>query len=101
MGVWGWSQSDNWLRFVLMLAIPLLAAAIWGIFAVPGDPSRSGNAPVPVPGIVRLILEFAFFAFATRALFQMGYSTVSWTFGIIVILHYVISYDRILFVIRK
>jgi hypothetical protein len=53
-----------------MILIPLLAATAWGVFNVKGDPSRSGKAPVPVPGIVRLLLELAFFGSATLALFQ-------------------------------
>jgi len=43
-------------------------AAIWGICAVKGDPSRSGNAPVPVPGAVRLALELAVFLSGAAAL---------------------------------
>ena len=64
MAYWGWRQADGVLRFVLAIGIPLVAAALWGTFAVPDDPSRSGKAPVPVSGIVRLALELAFFAFA-------------------------------------
>jgi hypothetical protein len=41
MGVWGWLQVDGVLRFVVALAVPIAAAALWGVFAVPGDRSRS------------------------------------------------------------
>ena len=68
LGWWGWNHADGVLRFVLALGIPVLAAAAWGTFAVPGDPSRSGRAPVPVSGIVRVLLELAFFASATWVL---------------------------------
>ncbi len=64
-GIWGWRLREDGWRFALALAIPLTAAALWGTFAVPDDPSRSGSAPVPVPGILRLAIEFAFFASAT------------------------------------
>ena len=47
MGVWGWRYSEGWLRFVLALSIPIIAAVLWGTFAVPDDPSRSGGAPIP------------------------------------------------------
>jgi hypothetical protein len=43
LGWWGWNQADGIARFALALGIPLLAAALWGTFAVPDDPSRSGN----------------------------------------------------------
>ena len=34
---------------------------IRGVFAVPDDPSRSGSAPIAVPGLARLTLEAAVF----------------------------------------
>ena len=71
-GLWGWNLGTGILRYVLTLGIPILAAAAWGTFAVLDDPSRSGKAPVPVPGIIRLLLELAFFALATWALFDLG-----------------------------
>ena len=42
MGFWGWRQSEGWFRYILALIIPILAAVVWGTFAVPNDPSRSG-----------------------------------------------------------
>jgi hypothetical protein len=100
LGWWGWNQSEGVLRFVLALGVPLLAAALWGTFAVPGDPSRSGKAPVPVPGIVRLVLEFVILAAATWSLFATGLTALAWIYGIIVLIHYAVSYDRILWLIR-
>jgi hypothetical protein len=95
LGLWGWQRGDGLLRFVLAVGIPLAAAAAWGIFNVPDDPSRSGGAPVPVPGILRLALELAFFALATLALYDSGFRTLSWVMGVMVALHYLASYDRI------
>lgn len=94
-GMWGWRQSDGWLRFVLAIGIPIVLATIWGTFAVPDDPSRSGVAPVVTPGFVRLLIELSFFAFATWALYDMGMTRYSLVLGIIVLLHYAVSYDRI------
>ena len=101
LGRWGWLQRDGFMRFVLALGIPILAAVLWGTFAVPDDPSRSGKAPVSVPGIVRLLLELGFFAASTWALFAIGASTLGWIFGVTVLIHYVISYDRILWLLRR
>ncbi|MFW9794532.1 MAG: YrdB family protein, partial [Candidatus Thorarchaeota archaeon] len=56
-GYWGLNQSFGVLNYLLMIALPVVVAILWGTFAVPDDPSRSGGAPVPVPGLVRLILE--------------------------------------------
>ena len=101
LGRWGWLQGEGFMRFVLALGIPILAAVLWGTFAVPDDPSRSGKAPVRVPGLVRLLLELGFFAASTWTLFAVGASTMGWIFGVAVLIHYVISYDRILWLIRR
>jgi len=95
MGIWGWKQSDGLFRFALSFRIPIVTAAIWGVFAVPHDPSRSGSAPVVVSGIVRLLIELAIFAFATWSLHNIGYLRLSSILGIAVLLHYFLSYDRI------
>ena len=101
LGWWGWNQGEGILRFLLALGIPFLAAVLWGTFAVPDDPSRSGEARVPVPGIVRLMLELAFFGLATWSLFATGLTTLGWIYGIAVLIHYVISYDRVMWLVRQ
>jgi hypothetical protein len=83
-----------------MLLIPLLAAAAWGAFNVKDDPSRSGKAPVPVPGILRLVLELVFFGLATWALFSLN-QTCGWIFGLVTLAHYILSYDRILWLLKR
>ena len=100
LGWWGWSSAEGILRFVLALGTPTLAAVLWGTFAVSDDPSRSGRAPVTVPGTVRLLLELAFFGAATWVLFNTGASTLGWVFGVAVLIHYLVSYDRIQWLIR-
>ena len=42
---------------VLGLAAAGAFVTVWGVFAVPNDPSRSGRAPLPVAGWIRLFLE--------------------------------------------
>ena len=78
-----------------------LVAMCWVTFAVKGDPSRSGNAPVPVPGPLRLVLELAVFlggatAFAARS---------NWLeFGLFMtafIVHHAMTTERILWLIRQ
>ena len=101
LGLWGWRTGSGWLRFALALLVPLIAAVLWGTLAVPGDPSRSGAAPIAVPGLVRLALELVFFALAAWALHDCGFTRASWTLGIIVALHYLASYDRILWLVRQ
>ncbi len=100
MGVWGWRSNEDWPRFVLAIGIPIVIAAVWGTFAVPGDPSRSGSAPVAVPGILRIVIELSVFVLAVLALSDLGYIRSNWIFGIIILIHYMLSYDRILWLIK-
>ena len=99
-GAWGRAQSQGALGLILMILVPLLAAIAWGTFNVKGDPSRSGKAPVPVPGIVRLLLELVFFGLATLALFSLN-PTCGWIYGLVVLAHYILSYDRILWLLKR
>ncbi len=101
MGIWGWQQRVDGLRFVLALSIPLLLAIIWGVFAVPNDPSRSGKAPVPIPGLLRLVIELAFFALAAWALYDLGHVIPALVLGIISLLHSLISYDRVWWLLAR
>ena len=100
-GNWGWKQNDGWTRWVLVIGIPLLIAIVWGTFAVPNDPSRSGTAPVVTPGTVRLIIELAILAFAVWTLFDSGFVKLSWLMGSAVVIHYMISYDRIFWLLSQ
>ena len=94
-GVWGWKQGDDWLRLFLGVGIPVVLSAIWGVFAVRDDPSRSGSAPIPTSGVVRLIIELGFFGFAVWALSDIGWNTTALIFGAIVLVHYLFSLKRI------
>lgn len=99
--VWGWNSGEGALRYLFAAGIPIVAAVLWGTFAVPEDPSRSGKAPVPVPGFLRLPLELGLFAAATWSLFDLDKSPLGWILGITVLIHYVISYDRILWLLKR
>lgn len=101
LGMWGWSLADGLPRYALALSIPSIAATMWGVFAVPGDKSRSGKAPVPIPGIIRLALEAAFFGFATFALFAVVAEPLAAAFGVAVLAHYALSYDRVRWLIGQ
>jgi hypothetical protein len=101
IGYWGWTQHDGFVRYLLAVGGPVLAAVLWGTFAVPDDPSRSGKAPVPVPGIIRLALELAIFAFAAWALYDAGHGLLALILAIAVVVHYALSYDRIAWLLKQ
>jgi len=101
MALWGWRQSQGLTAFLLALTLPILLAVIWGVFAVPDDPSRSGKAPIATPGFIRLLIELGIFIFSIWALYDMGYTMMSIVFGLSVGLHYIISYDRIMWLLSQ
>ena len=100
-GIWGYGLSDQWTRFLLAGLFPLMFAGLWGVFAVPNDPSRSGKTVIPTPGAIRLALELILFASATWMLIGLGKPLLGWLFGGVVLMHYVISYDRIAWLLRQ
>ena len=100
-GYWGWHASTGPLRYLLALGLPLAAAVLWGTFAVAGDPSRSGKAPVPIPGILRLLLELIFFCLAAYLLMIIGREGLGWIFAGAVLVHYLLSYDRVLWMLKQ
>jgi len=65
---------------------------------VPGDP---GNAPVRVSGPLRLALEAALFVAATAALVAAERWTAAAIFGLLTVLHYLASYDRLAWLMRQ
>ena len=98
LAYWGWTQHAGLARWLWSLGLPLLAAALWGTFRVPDDP---GKAPVAVPGFARLILELTYFAAAIWALFAANKDLWAYTFAGLLLFHYVISYDRVLWLLHQ
>lgn len=100
-GIWGYHQSETGIRILLTLLLPLGFAVMWGVFAVRDDPSRSGKTVVQTPGVIRLILELALFAAAAWMLINLGYPLSGWIFGGGVLVHYILSYDRIVWLLKQ
>lgn len=101
MGYWGWTQHDGFTGRLWAILLPVIAAIVWGTFAVIGDPSRSGNAPVPIPGSLRLLLEFLLFAVAALLLYRAERGSIAVILSLLTLFHYAISYDRIEWLFRN
>jgi len=100
-GIWGYRASNAFPDIILAILLPLLFAVLWGVFAVPNDPSRSGKTVVPTPGLIRLILELLLFGMATWMLFDLGYARIWWIFGAATVIHYASSYDRVAWLLKQ
>lgn len=101
VGTLGWARFEGLSRWGLALGLPVLFMVLWGTFAVPDDPSRSGGAPVPVSGAVRLLLELGLFAGAAGALHLAGHTRPAMALAIAVVLHYALSWDRIAWLLER
>ncbi len=91
----------GWGAVVLTIVPPVAAAMVWGTFAVPEDPSRSGRAPVPVSGRVRLVIESVVFAAAAAAFLLADMPVAVAVLGVGVIAHYALSLDRIRWLLEQ
>ncbi len=101
LAYWGWHLGGTGVtRLLLAAVLPMVAAAAWGIFATPQDPSRSGRAPVPVPGSVRLILELVLFGLAAYGIWTSGSRAAAETLLTAVGLHYALAWDRLVWLLR-
>jgi len=101
VGVWRWKFSEDWIHYLLAFGIPIVLAIIWGTFNVPGDPSRNGEAPVVVSGVVRLAIELGMFSLAPWALYDIGYIKYCLIFLSVVAVHYIVSYKRIMWLLAR
>jgi hypothetical protein len=101
VGLWARGLASGVLSVVAAIGAPLLLATLWGTFAVPDDPSRSGAAPVPVPGVLRLILELMVFGAGTAALA----ARVGWVgfaiFVVLLLIHHLGTTERINWLLRQ
>ena len=100
-GYWGYSLGVDVTRIILAILFPLLFATLWGVFAVTGDPSRSGKTVVQTPGILRLLLELGLFGAAAWMLLDLDYALIALIFGLAVVIHYFISFDRIVWLLKQ
>ncbi len=100
-GFWGYFLAGDGTRILLAILFPLLFAVLWGVFAVRGDPSRSGKTVVQTPGIIRLLLELALFGAAAWMMLDLDHSLIALIFGSAVVIHYFISFDRISWLLKQ
>jgi hypothetical protein len=98
-GVFGWRAFDSPWRYLLVVVLPVAAAVLWGMFAVPDDPSRSGGAPVPVPGPVRLGVEFTVLFGGAAALWGAALPRLALISAAVLVAYHLLAYDRVLWLL--
>jgi hypothetical protein len=95
VGLWGWQRTGGWGRPFVAVLLPLTIVAVLGLFAAEDDPTRSGYAPVPVPGGLRFLLEVAVFGLACLALADLGLHRAGMSLSGGVLVHYALDWRRV------
>lgn len=95
LGAAAWGLSTGAMRWLAVIAVPLLAATLWGIFNVLDDPSRSGKAPVEVAGWIRLAIELLVLGGGAIAMGIATSGTLGVGFALLVAIHYATSWNRV------
>ena len=90
-----WHLAPGAWRWVTVSVVPLAVAAAWATFNVVGDPSRSGAAPVEVPGAVRLALELLVLGGGAMALVVVGRRELATLSALAIVAHYVVAWRRV------
>ena len=75
------------IRFLLELTA-LASVGLWGWKSFDGTLQY-------VSGLIRLVIEFIFFALAVWVLYDLEYLKLSYALGGLVLIHYIVSYDRL------
>lgn len=92
IGAGAWVLTDS---IVAAVALPVVAATVWGVFRVPDDP---GAPPVAVPGPVRLVIEAALFGGGALGLWAALGAPTGLAFALIVVVHYATARERLRYV---
>jgi hypothetical protein len=96
----GLDLGSGALGFAIAAGLVLAGAVAWGTFTVPGDRSRSGEAPVPVNGRIRLFVEAVVLGGAAIAWFVTGPQSIAVVYSSVALAHYLLSWDRLVWLIR-
>jgi hypothetical protein len=101
LGAAAWSSNSGAMRWVLVIAVPLAAATVWGVFNVLNDPSRSGQAPIVVAGWVRVVIELFVLGGGAIAIGIAWSPILGIVFAVLVAVHYLASLNRVRWLLRQ
>jgi hypothetical protein len=95
LGLAAWKLTSGPVRWAAVALGPVAAAAVWGVFNVLNDPSRSGAAPIEVSGWTRLAIELVILGGGAAAVALAGRRDLGIAFAALIVLHYAASTSRL------
>ena len=85
-GYWGFQQRESVLmKYTLAIALPVVIAILWGIFAAPKSKRRLKNP-------FRTILKLALFSLAVFFSFQTGHSLLAVVLAVVTFMNVIVAY---------
>lgn len=92
--MWVFKQFNGWSAYLAAIVCSLILMGLWVSFTVPADPSRSGKAPVPIDGRLRLALEIIEFGLGCWAGYLLYGSIAGATILALIIIHHLLYFSR-------
>lgn len=96
---WGWHLADGgWAGAILAALLFVVAAAIWGIFKVPGDPRPEPF--VTISGPLRLAIEAVLIGVSVYGIWSGGSRAAAETLLTACVVHDAVTWERIVWLLR-
>ncbi len=84
VGYWGFETHSGWAaKIILGIGLPVLIAAVWGLFAAPRGPYR-------LTGVAYIVLSLILLGSGAIALFASGRTNLGWIYTIILIVNQIL-----------
>ncbi len=81
VGYWGFKTHSMWTtRIIFGIGLPLLIAAVWGLFAAP-------KGPYHLTGIAHIVFSLILLSSGAIALFASGGTNLGWIYTIVLIVN--------------
>ncbi len=99
-GYWGLTLAEGGMRYVLALLFQFGAAVIWKSLIVVDDPVTISQKGIYISGKGRFMLEFIYFAIASRIIISSNLGHLGYIYLGTIILHYSFGFERVKWLLR-
>lgn len=97
----GWEVGGDGAGWLLAIGFPVVAASTWATFRVPGDLSAGQGGPIPVPGLVRLVIELDVLALSAVFAIVVGQVVLGVVVLVAIVAHYLLTMRRVRWLVAR